>query len=691
MVTETQDIHSIYVGDAQIRTPQDQGPMQNAAVDKGAFPTAMRSLYTDATSTPYFSAVLKQAYVDLLQEDPAHPPHFAGLFGTGDYLDLACQQEMNLFRTAVEEMRQASPELAFHLLARGNHDGGQYMGTVWSSKNFGGLLRWIYPRMVLDARTGACGEQETIEEVREAARDFDEILRRDAVQSVPFEKFISETRKGGRKRFENQKGDRFRFADHDQAFAYLWKETVRQERWDALIHYDKKTYAEILADEQHDQEKKDDDIPLTKNMRRFFGPEFATRRGDVKQWIHLQAYKVAEFQTDTAGVTVPVYQIALDTQDYTSFSSFEASVKGHVSAFQVSVVEAFIVRMLRENPNAKFKLVMHYPVEELVCRSRRQLKRLLSREEVILVVDAHLHKRQFNADISFSLGLKRKHPLPRITVPSATDEPREVVREKMSFQQQGGLSQIEFEFTHHRIEEDHLMDPVVEKAVAKFESKVVARKLSYYKTLQEKGVNTDALMDQQGRPRWIYLNQDEIIVQLKDPFLKKIAGGLTDRQLNVWQAFRIYWRLGGNAMSRLITEVSIAQTQLDFNFFMVFLESLADLLRTDEAEKSRELDQHITGMKEYYRVWSKDYQRRQQQEYPVNALQIYNNLYTSADLQRVYDFLNHEIEPDSPAERFALIAGMRASQEEARYHDYPDDPKGGAPDQVKVVLSYDLE
>lgn len=370
-IDSSQKTYSIYAGDFQFRTPQDQGPVQNAAFDKGIVSVALRSLYSDSTSPSYIVKLMKTAYSRI--DDPSQ---FTGLVGMGDYLDLGCTQEMDMLMISLHHMLAENPQLRFVLMAPGNHDGGQFMGTIWSTKNFGNLTGVLYPDFITDVMTGACGEPEYIQERHETVKDIDRIVRNEFAEKNPIDENIVHLKHGNRRKFKEYTNEKFRFSKkQDEIFNKLWKATPELNRWDSVIHYDRN-----LFDEHHEQSEDDEsttffDDPFKKLK------EFAHTRGDVKQWIHLQAHKQTEFTTES-GSTIPVYQIALDTMDFTSSSDFSGAIKGHLSQLQISIVENFMDQMLKKNPNAKFKLVMHYPLEEMVKCAQKAMKRLLRREEV---------------------------------------------------------------------------------------------------------------------------------------------------------------------------------------------------------------------------------------------------------------------------------------------------------------------
>lgn len=640
-VREAQTVYGIYVGDFQFRTPQDQGPVQNAAFDKGIVTVANRSLYSDSSSPAYLVELLLGAYSKIPEG-----AKFTGIVGMGDYLDLGCDQEANMLLISLRQMMEENPELRFALMVPGNHDGGQFMGTIWSTKNFFNLTGYLYPDFILDAQIGMCGDQDQILERNESVKLLDHVVRESQDGEGPsFEDVVAHIKTGSRRGFRTPHNDRYSFKkDADEIFKDVWHPTPELDRWDAVIHYDND-----ILDQHHDEGSAEEEKIFRKLT------EFAHMRGDVKQWIHLQARKQAEFETES-GATVPVYEIALDTMDFTSNSDFAGAIKGHMSKLQISMVGNFMDRMLKENPNAKFKLAMHYPVEDLSMCARKALKRLLEREEVILVADAHVHERGFDADVREFFKLDRVTPLARLTVPSSADSPREAVLEEMSFTEDGGKARIDFKFKFEGVEEADVRgaDPVVFEALEYLETQLSELKRKDFPDVESP---------------YVYINEDEVISRY-DGELARIASSGGRRSIQIREVLNIIFRLWGRASHKLTAEGSIPQMQIDFKYFLPYLDVLAGLLKLQYPEKAAELMAKIADMKAQYEAWSKSYERRREQGYPNSGVKIMNSLYTDAELDEVYDFINDEIPEGSFAKAFAVIVGKRAAEEEAKYHGY---------------------
>lgn len=651
-ITATQHSYQIYAGDFQFRTPQNQGPVQNAAFDKGIVTVALRSLYGDAAAPSYVVQLIKQAYGSIENKDD-----FSGIVGLGDYLDMGCEQEKDMLSIAIKHMLMEDPSLRFVLMAPGNHDGGQFMGTLWSTKNLGNVTGVFYPKLVEDVQTGICGDAESIEERHEAVRDLHGILNgipddaRKAQASLG--DVITHVKNGNRRFFTLDDGEKIRFKkDPERAFNQLWHKTIGEDRWECVIHYDANIFGQHDKDDHSHKPDSDKPDPF-KQLK-----EFAHVRGDVKQWIQLQAHKQAEFQT-SYGATVPVYEIALDTMDFTSYTDFAGAIKGHISELQISGVENFMDEKLKENSNAKFKLVMHYPLDQLVRSSQGACQKLLERDEVILVTDGHVHERGFESNLGDRYKLNRLTPLPHLTIPSTADLTREVVVEDMEFFEFDHNAQIHFTFRYEGLDEKTIpgANHLVFEALDYFEMEVAV--------IKERRLGKT--------PEYIYINENDAI-QTYDAQLKRVANGHGNRGIQIREMLNIVLRLKGRASDKFVAEGSIPQMKVDFEYFLIYLDIVAGLLKDESLEKAERLFKKITELKSQYEYWQEDYEYRKKQNLSHSKLSLFNNLYTLADLDEIYNFLNDEIPDEGQTKAFILIAGMRASNEEAKFHGYTPPP-----------------
>lgn len=677
-VIDTQRAYTLYAGDFQFRTYQDQGPMQNPAIDKGAIPVAIRHPFNDAIAPSFVSSLIAKTYDDFVEPHLDGGAQFTGIVGMGDYLDLACEQEVSLLMISLEQMLAYNPNLGFSLMANGNHDGAYYMGTVASTRNFAGLIGFFYKDFVFDARVHACRDPESVQEMHENIADRDRIVRGYQGEGEDFLSGIVEVKRATGKKMRTP-DEKILLKDWDKAFSYLWRETPEHNRWDAVIHQNKTPY------QKHEAHGPDAN-----------SKEVSPYKGDFLRWIHLQAHKAAEFATDQEGLTVPIYHIALDSQDHTSYSDSHGSVKGHISPLQVSAVLVFMEKMLAQNPRARFKLAMHYPPEDLVWRSRRALKRLLNRDEVIMLVTAHTHQRGYTADLRSTFSLKRESPLPHLLIPSTADETREVVVEEMAFRQEAGGGTIDFKFDFVGLSEQQIADPERDKevyqAVAELEEDLIRRKEGLIADIEGAGYPRKIKLRGEMGPEYTYLNEDEVIATLDDPLMKIVANGKSNRRMQAWTAVKMYVGMGKALKNNFTAQVSVPQMKQDFETLLVYLDILAALYETDCRElgldsRAVEFNRRRRDLKLiYFQVWLPKYERMLSQKFGDSELATMADLYTLTQTHDLFAFINKQMPPTSRAQKFAKIVAMRAAQEEARYHGYPDAKQTGVPDQIRFSV-----
>ncbi|MBF0106575.1 MAG: hypothetical protein HQM16_14765 [Deltaproteobacteria bacterium] len=671
-IAPSQKTYSLYAGDFQFRTPQDQGPIQNAVFDNGVTPVSIRHLYSDATAPSYVVKLFREAFNDIQQGQSLYP--FTGIVGMGDFLDLGCRQEETPLMFSIRQLLATSPELKFVLMARGNHDGGQYMGTVYSLKNFLGLIDDFWSDSREDYQQDICGGRGNTLTISSAIEFFDSLLRGPDHIS-PFSTIVSQVQTTGPSGYTSQ-GISFDFKNTKKVFDDLWHKDNHQDRWDAIIY------------KQEDAPPKNTGVKKSPDQKE---TDFSNIPGEVNQWIHLQAFKQTEFVVPQKG-SVPIYQITLDTQDFTAADDDESSVKGHVSAFQIGVVKNFIDQKLAENPNAKFKIIMHYPFEVMESSSRRALKKLLGHDAVIMLFDAHRHIRRHDQDVSDQFDLDRNTPLPRISVPSTTDETPEIAIEEMSFDVQGTHYTIGLNYTFRGIEEEEIAPvdthPLVYERLTELELSLTENKRKLYESLAAKEIDIAPLVNQNGEPKYIYLNEDEVIAQLDNSFAKGVANAGDCRISKIWHTLRLWFDYKDKLMNQMTVEASLPQMVLDFETFLIFARHIRDLL-VDEGYKDLavEMDKKISQMENEQMAFTNDFLSFSQ-THSGDELSLYNDLYTRTDLDGLFNFINQRLPEESEAKLFAIIAGRRAAQEEAVYHDYSNIRQPAAPDTVIITQKY---
>jgi hypothetical protein len=641
-VNQVQTSYSLYTADDQRRYLSDQGPFQNEIVAKGIEGAALRSVFTDATNASYIEKLMGKSY-DLVQQYVAQDRQygydsagFTGIVSEGDVYDLGCPAEIQSFLASASDYVGISPDLAFRLIVPGNHDGGQYMGNIWSPRNLFGIVSLGGD----DYRDDTCGSQQPIT-VEDRISIADYLVRQE--ESCPENTYrdVMTTVQRGNGSFYYLVGhdDKKLFRHHEETFNTFWHETNELDRFDAVVHFN--------------------------------GHEKDPEESDVREWIHLQAFKQEEFAL-ASGDAVPIYHIGLDTQDFTAAPAWQSSIKGHVSAMQVSLVENFMDEMLRRNPNAKFKISMHYPFEALNDASRRNVKRILNRDEVLLVAHGHRHKERFDRDVRELISLPdRTTPLARLSVASLIDSPRTMVMERMIFSDGGesGKYTIKFNFEFVGLESRDLATPEERPAVFAMQEDFMMRLL-------------DSRCDYFGHGDWqastascsdgeeldaVYFNGEELIKQAPVD-LQIVAESKHNRFKQFLRILRTLFNFGDQFMSRLTVHASIPQMRADFESYQVFLQCLWELLveegYADIASRLKGLMVHMQDVKV---GWDQEYAAISE-HVGYKKRRAFNDLYTKANLQETVNFINNVLPDDSDAKLFAILVGMEAAEEDFESH-----------------------
>ncbi len=637
-VDHVQTSYSIYLGDDQRRYLSDQGPWQNDIVSQGLEPTALRNIFTEATNPAVILKLLEKAY-GTIQESMSVDDRrgygavrFTGLIGMGDLFDLGCPAEVRSLIMSIAQYLGISPELVFRLLLPGNHDGGQYMGSIWSPRNFFGLINLGGK----DYQEDICGPDPRIS-VEDRVEAFDCIVRQqEACSDQTRENVTVDIERGNGRIFSlENSNERIRFKDTEQAFQKLWTPTPELDRWDAVMHFN--------TDQENHEEN------------------------GVRDWIHLQAFKQEEFEL-ADGKTVPIYNIGLDTQDFTASPAFQGSVKGHVSAFQVSAVETFMDSKIQANPNAKFKISMHYPIESLVQSSKESVKRLLSREEVILVADGHEHRQRYDRDLRHVISLpSRKTPLARICVPSGIDNPRAMVTEKMIFSDGGepGKYTVRFEFEFIGLEPEDIAtpegNPRVYAKLEEFRQGLLDQRCGYFGQ-GEWDQGREACSDGTEYD-FIYSNAEALAERVPGD-LRFVAESRESRCKQFARILRTLFSVKDQLMNRLTVLATIPQMSADFESYLVYLECVHELL-VDEGrdDLAKTLRGKIVYMEAAKVLWEEEYSQVEERTGFKRRI-AFNDLYTRAKLYDTVEFLNNNLPKDSDANLFSVIVGLESSEED---------------------------
>ncbi|MBU1918245.1 hypothetical protein KKF63_08990 [bacterium] len=645
-VNKVQTSYSLYTADDQRRYLTDQGPFQNEIVAGGIEGAALRSIFTDATNPSYIVKLMGKSYDLIEQRMEADRSvgygavHFTGIVSEGDVYDLGCPVEVQSLLASASEYVGLDPALRFQIITPGNHDGGQYMGNIWSPRNLFGIANIGGA----DYREDTCGPDHSIT-VEDRITITDHLVRHpDQCAEKSYQELMTVVSRGnGSFYYLVGRDEKKLFSNHVETFTTFWHETPALDRFDAVVHFN--------------------------------GHEKDPEESDVRDWIHMQAVKQEEFSL-ASGETVPIYHLGLDSQDFTAAPAWQASIRGHVSAMQVSLAENFMDEMLKRNPNAKFKIAMHYPVESLNDASRRQVKRLLNRDEVILISHGHVHKERFDRDLRTLFSLRgRTTPLARLGVPSLIDEPRTMVMERIIFSDGGvaGKYTIKFEFEFVGLEAKDLATEKERPAVFAMQEDFIQRLMASRCTYFDHGVWEDKAgqcADGVGFDD-VYSHGDELLKQTPLD-LQLVAESKHNRFKQFLRIIRTLFNFGDQFMNRLTVHSSIPQMRADFESYQVFLGCLWELLVQEGlSELADRLQTLMVHMQLVKMQWDQEW-ANVSEHVGYKQRRAFNDLYTRANLHETVGFINHALPQDSDAKLFAILIGMEASEEDHDDH-HPED------------------
>jgi len=413
--------------------------------------------------------------------------------------------------------------------------------------------------------------------------------------------------------------------------------------WECVVNYD-------IADERQEQ------------------------RGTEVNPIYLQASETARFTAED-GSEYPVYTISLDGLDH---KNLVAAVGAGVTEFQTRLIETFMDRMLKENPNARFKISSHFSAAEIVDvpwympwrrrgtqQARDAFRKLLQREEVILFSYGHTHRRDVR-DLNATLKLKRKSSLIEINAPSLIDyhpndhqrngdtqDARALVVEKLKFVEDQKGRRLTIDLEYRGLDEKDMVEgrtAAVDKALEDFE-----RNHGYNRakeTVKE-------------------LRNKHVIGWLKSHakrFGEFLGNGVFRAAVNPKKWWN-YWK-DLTVAQYAIDNFTVVSTVNMFNearHMIAFLESVATLIGTDPEPGQRAVRAQLLGLRML--LLENAYVRQQAFEKALangerpSELKKYNDLFAISKTYRVADLLLR-LKPGSPARAFAILASIRASREE---------------------------
>ncbi|MBF0106360.1 MAG: hypothetical protein HQM16_13665 [Deltaproteobacteria bacterium] len=639
----------IVVSDLHLEHLGPRTVFKNPIIDR--FPVSNRTAISLLTAPAHLDALLRSARQAVSRKD------LCGLQILGDATETPSVREATYIDTIIK--RQALAVMGY---ARGNHSSAHAFGSL-NTLSFGyqAFVHRYFPiyEEMLDAGNGA----ENVLTPQKTMRVMHDVIHHDEKNGATPETLnvrVAKGRNGAGYQLEGRGAEYMRFDEvkNTQVFQTFWcsqpGDKKNTKRWECLINY-------------HEA----DTVP------------FMRRHAKVCP-IYMQAFEEVRF-VKKDGTDVPVYEITLDGLDHGSIYS----AKPYISVFQIRLVEAFIDEMLKQNPEARFKISSHFPMTMLPRASKKEMKKLLAREEIILVKAGHTHSRDVT-DLNKEFKLKRESDLIQITLPAfIDDEPledeqgqyhdgRAVGIERMKLvQNSDGTHQIEIEFMFKALSPEDVPGVNAE----------VRAQLADY------------------RKKHGYVHAPAVMKEFKKMWPRLVATYGSNLKRTLWRLFKsvfpwtkerfkdVYEEM--NTLQDVVdslTSLSTIQMFHEVDHLIPFLESVSHFLRADD-DHEMAVKAQLTGLTEYLKV-EKVARRRQfiqaiKKVAPPSELRGFNDLYirkkggpnrdvhgtgaaiSIADVAKIL----LELKADSPARAFAILAGMEASLAEFEF-------EGGAPTEV---------
>ena len=624
---------TLYVADPQFEHLGPRSAVDNPLVDR-IVPSADRNLVSTVTAPVYvdslFHRVLQRLKVSVGQRVKTQV--------LGDIPDTPCKTELTHF----EKILDRHP-LEVEGYDRGNHSSSNAYGVVNIRSRIyrflAGLLRKDWLKNDVCQACGGCGNELT---PKETMRGMHRILHRHHANPPPIEQVNTPVSRNTDKvaiLANTRTPISLKPTNHEQVCETFWKPTPdasgQVRTWDALVNYQE-------ADEPVD------------------------RRRTKATPFYIQAAEECRFQLKD-GSEVPVYNISLDSLD----NDHVLAVFPGVSALQVRLVEAFIERKLRENPNARFKLSSHFSSIRILDHTGSEaakdlFRQLLSREEVVLFSGGHTHQRELT-NLTHDLALPRKSDLMEVIVPSLVDYNPAQNGDSKTYQDARALV---IETT--KIEYDAQGRPAL-KIDLEFQG-LDPEELTEGRT-PEVMAAVDAYREQNG-----YMRAKETVDDVK----KRHIRGFVRRRfrhlgqmLNPfrWGDFKKAWARAFSPVQALFDNFTVVSTVQMFNevqHFIPFLRSLVHFMKLDETEPGEDAARlQIQGV---LILLDKEYNERRPQfeaavargESAVN-LKPFNDLYERVGVHLLPE-LFLQLKLGGQARAYAVLAGLEASREEYEYH-----------------------
>ncbi len=421
---------------------------------------------------------------------------------------------------------------------------------------------------------------------------------------------------------------------------------------------------------------------------------------------YIQAAQLDRFRL-TDSRTVPVYTISLDSND----SNNPIAVLPGVSELQMRLVQNFIDTILQREPEARFRLSAHFPVERILQQPRgisgrliawfnpfvsravrRRLIRLLSREEIFLFSSAHTHDRKVT-NLTKVLKLDRKTALPEAVIPSLTDyQPVQEnaqtaphdgralgIQNIWAEQNEDGKHQLVVEVAYQGLDPEDLLGQGLTADVRQTLD-AHNRDHSYQKTL-------DVMREKFGKPLYLGLGGwfgRKLVAEFVGRRIKSGWGFLHTVALPLpllwvpvlWKRAKSYWFEHPSIIQdtkNALTTVSAEQVFNEVEHFIPFLESLTTFIERETVAGDTAAEALLQGVREVHHALRTQFEARRPTfdaavaaRQDATALAQYNDILHTAGVFRLPSLLVG-LKEDGEARAFAVLAGLEASRIEYKF------------------------
>ncbi len=641
---------TVYIADPQFEAPRTRSFVDNPLVDR-FIPSAERNL-TSTVTAPVF--------VDTLLHHVGQAYNPQSLQVLGDVPDTPCRTELTYFEKVLE--RHPTPVDGYD---RGNHSSANAYGVVnLRSRFYRGLIRFLRAVRLIKQDPirediyKACGGEQNFLTPKATLEGMHRILHRHHTNFPKIEEVNTAVRKANARSYTlwgSSQAIPFGEVTSRQTFETFWKPTAeadgRTRYWETVVN-------DQVAD-----------LPLDES-------------GTKVTPFYVQAAESKRFRLED-GTEVPVYTISMDSLDNGS----PLAVVPGVSALQVRLVENFIEAKLKENSNARFKLSSHFSSILIMngatsSAARKLLRRLLSREEIVLFTGGHSHQRE-RTDLKDRFKLDRKTPLWECIVPSLIDfhpshnlkarvfeDARSVMIETMTVDRDAqGRPVLKIDLEYKGLDhEDFKADfmPEVEAELARFKREHgYQRSEETIKDLRNKHI------------KGYLLRRLRHLGELANPFRLK-------RFLKAWG--RLFSPIESTIDN--FTVVSAVQMFNECSHFIPFLKSVIHFMKMDEPGEMAaraQIEGVLQALETKYPVRRREFEEKVSAGASSVELKTYADLYERAGLYLLPE-LFLQLKMGGRARAFAVLAGLDASHEEYEWHHGKPTTVPNKPPTISIPL-----